>query len=166
MGNGFPAEVAGLAQSAGGRIAIYRLCICSLVPFGRMEVGYLASAPSASSVQLERLFQSGRRIAQARHMSFVADAADDADGVTGLGLTHGRYRDCPRPQPTLAAEGNLNSDGAEEGLRPAQPASECARAYGRPSAMGASKALALQEARAAASHPTHVWHLTCSKRNH
>ena len=74
-------------------------------------------------------------------------------------LAHGRYCDCPHSQPPLAAEDNLNPECAEEGLRPAQPASKCARAHGRPSAMGASKGIALQEARAAASHPTHIWNL-------
>jgi len=64
----------------------------------------------------------------------VADAADGADGITGSGLTYGRYRDCPRSQPTLAAEGNLNSEGAEEGLRPAQPAGECAALFDQGSA--------------------------------
>ena len=39
-------------------------------------------------------------------------------------LTYGRYPDCPRPQPPLAAEDNLNPERAEEGLCPAQPASE------------------------------------------
>src|SRR5262245_40146691 len=40
-------------------------------------------------------------------------------------LTYGRYPDCPRPQPPLAAEDNFNPERAEEGLCPAQPASEC-----------------------------------------
>ena len=56
----------------------------------------------------------------------IADAADGADGITGLMLTYGRYPDCPRPQPPLAAEDNVNAERAEEGLCPAQPASECA----------------------------------------
>ena len=43
----------------------------------------------------------------------VADAADGADGVTGLMLTYGRYPDCPRPQPPLAAEDNLNPKRAK-----------------------------------------------------
>ena len=59
-------------------------------------------------------------------MSIVADAADGADGVMGLVLTYGRYPDCPRSQPPLAAEDNLNPERAEQGLCPAQPASECA----------------------------------------
>jgi hypothetical protein len=32
------------------------------------------------------------------------------------------------PMAVIPAEGNFNCEGAEEGLRPAQPASECARA--------------------------------------
>jgi hypothetical protein len=59
-------------------------------------------------------------------MFIVADAADGADGVTGLILTYGRYSDCPPSQPALAAEDNLDPESAEEGLCPAQPASECA----------------------------------------
>src|SRR5262249_51299785 len=61
-------------------------------------------------------------------MSIVADLADGADGVMGSVLTHGRYPDCPRSQPPLAAEDDLNPKCAEEGLCPAHPASECARA--------------------------------------
>src|SRR6516225_9799072 len=64
-------------------------------------------------------------------MSMVADDADGADGtdvLMGSAFTYGRYRDCPRSQPPLAAEDNLNPHGAEEGLCPAQPAGECARA--------------------------------------
>src|SRR5258705_12843335 len=56
----------------------------------------------------------------------VADAADGADGVTGLMLTYGRYPDCPRSRPPLAAEDDLDPEGAEQGLYPAQPTSECA----------------------------------------
>ena len=69
-------------------------------------------------------------MSQTRAMStiVVADAADGADGITGLMLTYGRYPDCPRSQPPLAAEDNLNPEGAEERLCPAQPASECAGA--------------------------------------
>src|SRR3954470_15333702 len=62
-------------------------------------------------------------------MSIVADTADGADGVVGamgLVLTYGHYPDCPRSQPPLAAEDNLNPEGAEQGLYPAQPTSECA----------------------------------------
>jgi hypothetical protein len=36
-----------------------------------------------------------------------------------------RYPDCPRPQPPLAAEDNLNPECAEERLCPTQPASAC-----------------------------------------
>src|SRR6516165_418290 len=71
---------------------------------------------------LKRMFQHGRG------MSIVADAADDADGAMESVLTPGRYCDCPRSQPPLAAEDNLNSEDAEEGLSAAQPASECAGA--------------------------------------
>ena len=56
----------------------------------------------------------------------VADTADGADGVVRSVLAHGRYPDCPRSQPPLAAEDDLNPECAEEGLGPAQPASECA----------------------------------------
>jgi hypothetical protein len=48
-------------------------------------------------------------------MSIVADAADGADGIIGSALPYGRYPDCPRSQPPLAAEDNLNPEGAEEG---------------------------------------------------
>src|SRR6516162_9088427 len=61
-------------------------------------------------------------------MSVVADGADGADGAMGSVLTHGRYPDCPRSQPPLAAEGDFNPECAEEALCPAQPASECAGA--------------------------------------
>src|SRR4051812_10096407 len=56
----------------------------------------------------------------------VADTADGADGVVGSVLAHGRYPDGPRSQPPLSAEDDLNPECTEEGLRPAQPASECA----------------------------------------
>ena len=62
----------------------------------------------------------------ARPKSMVANAADGTDVVMGSAFTYGRYRDCPRSQPPLAAEHNLNSERTKEGLRPAQPASECA----------------------------------------
>src|SRR5262245_1992772 len=61
-----------------------------------------------------------------RSVSIVADAADGADGVVGSVLAHGRYPDGPRSRPALAAEDNLNPECAEEGLSPAQPASEYA----------------------------------------
>ena len=60
-------------------------------------------------------------------MSIVADGADGADSAMGSVLTRGRYPDCPRSEPPLAAEDNLNPECAEEALRPAQPAGECAR---------------------------------------
>src|SRR5260221_6468461 len=59
-------------------------------------------------------------------MSIVADAADDPDGIIGSILTHGRYADCSRSQPSLAPEDNLNPECPEEGLCPAQSAGECA----------------------------------------
>jgi hypothetical protein len=59
-------------------------------------------------------------------MSIVADAADGADGIIGSALPYGRYPDCPRSQPPLAAEDNFNPECAEEALCPAQSASECA----------------------------------------
>src|SRR5262249_4719903 len=80
-------------------------------------------------------------------MCIVADVADDADSVTVLGFTYGRYRDCPRSQPTLAAEDDLNPEGAEEGLRPAQPAGQRAGTFGPPRPVGAE----LQKVRCAAS---------------
>src|SRR6266571_7477607 len=61
-----------------------------------------------------------------RPISMVADTADGADGVVRSVLAHGRYRDGPRSQPPLTAEDDLNPEGAEEGLGPPQPASECA----------------------------------------
>src|SRR6476469_1371463 len=56
----------------------------------------------------------------------LANTADGSDGVVSSVLAHGRDPDCPRSQPPLAAEGNLNPKRAERGLCPAQPASECA----------------------------------------
>jgi len=78
--------------------------------------------------------QPGRRSQTRRAMSIivVADAADGADGVTGLILTYGRYPDCPRSQPPLAAEDNLNPERAQKGLCPAQPIGECAGIFGQP----------------------------------
>src|SRR5258705_13848174 len=70
-------------------------------------------------------------------MSIVTDAADGADDVTGSVLTHGRYPDCPRSQLPLAAEDNFNPECAEEGLCPAQSASECAGALGPARPVGA-----------------------------
>ena len=61
-----------------------------------------------------------------RSMSIVAGGADGADGVVGLVFTCGRYPDGPRSQPPLAAEDNLNPEGAQKGLCPPQPASKCA----------------------------------------
>jgi hypothetical protein len=59
----------------------------------------------------------------------VADTADGADGVVGSVLAHGHYPDGPRSQPSLAAEDDLNSKRAKQGLGPTQPASECARTF-------------------------------------
>src|SRR6266487_3282684 len=59
-------------------------------------------------------------------MSIVADAADGANGIIGSALPYGRYPDCPRSQPPLAAEDNFNPECAEEALCPAQSARECA----------------------------------------
>src|SRR5262249_16253525 len=87
-----------------------------------------ASVSSASSAQLKRLFQSGPRRVWTRAISIVADAADVADDVMGSVLTRGRDPDRAHSQSALAAEGNLNPECAEEALRPAQPASECAGA--------------------------------------
>src|SRR6476646_4909267 len=56
----------------------------------------------------------------------VPDAADGADGVIGLIFTCGRYPNCPRSQPPLAAEDNVNPKRAKRSLCPTQPASECA----------------------------------------
>ena len=58
----------------------------------------------------------------------TADGADGADGVIGSVLTYGRHPDCSRSEPPLAAEDDLDPEGAEEGLCPAQPTSECAGA--------------------------------------
>jgi hypothetical protein len=52
----------------------------------------------------------------ARPKSIGADAADGTDVVIGSAFTCGRYRDCPRSQPPLAAEDNLDPEGAEGGL--------------------------------------------------
>ena len=92
-------------------------------------IGYFASAPSAASAQLKRLFQSARRMVYTRSMSIVAGGADGADGVVGLVFTCGRYPDRPRSEPPLAAEDNLNPERAEQRLYPPQPASERARVF-------------------------------------
>ena len=81
-------------------------------------IGYFASAPSAASAQLKRLFQSARRMVYSRSMSIVAGGADGADGVVGLVFTCGRYPDRPRSQPPLAAEDNLNPERAEQRFVP------------------------------------------------
>jgi len=62
-------------------------------------------------------------------ISIVADAADAADGADDVMesvLTRGRDPDRAHSQSALAAERNFNPECAEEALRPAQPASECA----------------------------------------
>ena len=51
-------------------------------------------------------------------MFIIADAADGADGVMQLVVPYGRYPDCARSEPSLAAEYNLNPKRAEEGLCP------------------------------------------------
>jgi hypothetical protein len=61
-----------------------------------------------------------------RAISIVADAADGADDVMESVLTRGRDPDRPHSPPALAAEDNFNSEYAEEALRSAQSASECA----------------------------------------
>src|SRR5262249_38193462 len=73
---------------------------------------------------LKRLFQSAPRMVWTRAISIVADAADV--GVMESVLTRGRDPDRPHSQSALAAEHNFNPECAEEALRPAQPASECA----------------------------------------
>src|SRR6516162_378411 len=70
-------------------------------------------------------------------MFIIADAADGADGVMQLVVPYGRYPDCARSELPLAAEDNLNPECAQEGLRPAQPASECAGALGPARPVGA-----------------------------
>ena len=76
-------------------------------------------------LRLKRLFRSKRRkVLQTRPQ--VADASDCADGVMQSVLLHGRYPDCARSELPLAAEDNFDPEGAEEGLCPAQPTSECA----------------------------------------
>jgi hypothetical protein len=56
------------------------------------------------------------------------DTADGADGVVGLVLAHGRYRDGPGSQPSLAAEDHLNPERAKRVCaRRSRPAS--ARAF-------------------------------------
>src|SRR5262249_38044173 len=61
-----------------------------------------------------------------RAISIVADAADGADDVMEWRLSRGHDPDSAHPQPPLAAERNFNPECAEEALRPAQPARECA----------------------------------------
>src|SRR6516165_10997655 len=70
-------------------------------------------------------------------MFIIADAADGADGVMQLVVPYGRYPDCARSELPLAAEDNLNPECAQEGLRPAQSASECAGALGPARPVGA-----------------------------
>src|SRR5262245_37868050 len=95
-------------------------------------------------------------------MSIVADGADGADDVMGSVLTHGRYPDCPRSQPPRAAEGNLNPECAEEGLCPAQPASECAGTLGPARPVGAD----LQKVRCASRPLRSVGHDLAHKGRH
>src|SRR5262249_14730600 len=95
--------------------------------FFRWTVGSFASVWSASSAQLKRLFRSGPRMVWTRAISIVADPADGADDVMESVLTRGRDPDCAHSQSALAAEDNFNSEYAEEALRSAQSASECAR---------------------------------------
>src|SRR5262245_53573004 len=94
--------------------------------FFHWTVGYFASVSSASSAQLKRLFQPGPRMVWTRAISIVADAADGADDVMESVFSRGRDPDRPHSQSALAAEHNFNPECAEEALRPAQPASECA----------------------------------------
>jgi hypothetical protein len=53
-----------------------------------------------------------------RPWSIVTDVADGADGIMPSAIAYNRYHDCPRSQPPLAAEDNLNPDRAREGLCP------------------------------------------------
>jgi hypothetical protein len=103
-------------------------------PGWSLRGGCFASAPSAQS---KHLFHSGRRMILIRPSSIVTDAADGADGVMASAITYRRYPDCPRSQPPLAAEDNLNTQGAQEGLCPPQPPSECARTLGPAGPLGA-----------------------------
>src|SRR5262245_7374055 len=95
-------------------------------------------------------------------MSIVADGADGADGAMGSVLTYGRYPDCPRSQPPLAAEGNFNPECAEEGLCPAQLASECARTLWPAESAGAG----LQEVGCASPPLRSVGHDLAHKGRH
>src|SRR5215471_14601417 len=95
-------------------------------------------------------------------MSIVADAADGADGVMQLVFVYGRYPDCARSQPPLAAEGDFNPECAEEGLCPAQPASECARTLWPAASAGAG----LQEVGCASPPLRSVGHDLAHKGRH
>ena len=90
-------------------------------------VGYFCVSTVSIVCTLKSLLSGGMVLDPP--ISMVADAADGADGVMDSVLAYGRYPDCPRSQPPLAAEDDLNPEGAEEGLCPAQPASECAGAF-------------------------------------
>ena len=91
----------------------------------------------------------------------TADGADGADGAMGSVFLYGCYPDRPRSQPPLAVKDNLNPEGAEEGLCPAQP-SECAGALWPARSVGAD----LQKVRCA-SGPLHsVGHDLSHKGRH
>ena len=113
-------------RSGNARLARSNAGSWEQAPSGRRKarscvvVSYFPSALSGSSARLERLFQSGRRMFRPA-FSRAADTADGADGVVGSVLASGRYPDCPRSRPALAAEDDLNPrEAGPRRLRPTQ----------------------------------------------
>src|SRR5215470_2233624 len=106
-------------QRAHTRLGPQGLSSAPPYPCSRRSCGirYFASGPSASSalkVPVPVRAEDGLDPLQ----SIVADAADGTDGVMQLVLAYGRYPNCARSEPPLAAEYNLNPKRAEEGLCP------------------------------------------------
>src|SRR5215471_2423551 len=100
-----------------------------------------------------------------RATSVVADAADGADGADGIMQllpAYGRYPDCTRSEPPLAAKGDFNPNCAQEGLCPAQPAGQRARALWPARAVGAG----LQKVRCASCPLCSVGHDLAHKGGH
>ena len=90
----------------------------------------------------------------------VADAADGADGVVDSVLPMAVILIVRVPEPPLAAEDNLNPKCAEQGLCPAQSASECAGALwpARPAPLAANIGADLQKVRCASRPLRSVGH--------
>jgi hypothetical protein len=123
-----------------------------------MLAGVLLCVSTVSSVcEYQPLFYAGQRSSSSPAAVHFADAADGTDDHLGNGRTYVHHADRAGPQAPFTPEDNFNPDGAKEGLRPPQSASECAWAVRppRPSA-GSSGAIhaGLQKV-GCASRPLH-----------